>query len=473
MDRAPVLTNVRWLAAANLAVRPVWFLFLLFSSRLLGPVEFGRTMFAISFVTLVGVLFEGGVDVLVVRRLSTRSEQYPAFLAHSSLFKLVGAGLLAVTAVALTFVVPTGGVPRALIAIAAVYVAFNALMLHFRAVFRAFEVLKYEAYSVLVEKIGVTLICGAVLLVSRKSGPFLTAYALAYAVGAVFTLVLLVRRLGLPAWRIDTGYLWRDVIRPALPFALMNVFIMVYFRSGTFLLETITGRDELVGYYNAGYRLVESYMLLPSVVVGPLYPVLSRRFRDRESVSGLLFQATRAILFVSMLVTVPLCVFHRQFTALLFGDAYAPAAPVVGVVALTMIPVGLNFVFGTMVAAADRQGRANVFIILVTVLNLAANAVLIPVLGILGAAWTTVATEAVLAFANMWVVRDCFGWREHLLLAARLAAPALAVAALVRWVPEPSVFPLRAALAVLLLLGSYAALKVVAPRDVRRLVGAR
>jgi O-antigen/teichoic acid export membrane protein len=115
-------------------------------------------------------------------------------------------------------------------------------------------------------------------------------------------------------------------------------------------------------------------------------------------------------------------------------------------------------------------GRA---IILVTALNLAANAVLIPRLGILGAAWTTVLTEAVLALANMWVVRDCFRWREHLLLAARLAAPALAVAALVRWVPYPAVFWVRATLAILLLLGSYAALKVVVPRDVRRLVGTR
>jgi hypothetical protein len=314
LERAPVLTNVRWLAAANLAVRPVWFLFLLVSSRLLGPVEFGRTMFAVSFVTLVGVLFEGGVDVLVVRRLARSGSIRPPGPLQP--LPLAGAAILAVTAASPA--VLTGGGPRSP---SRPSTAFNSPA-PFRAVFRAFEVLKYEAISVLVEKIGVTLICGAVLLVSRESGPFLTAYALAYGVGVVFTLVLLVRRLGLPAWRIDTRFLWGEVLRPALPFALMNVFIMVYFRSGTFSWgpSPVRRAGGLLQRGPAG-RVLHAAAWCGGAPAG--FPGASRVGRVRPRL-----QATRAIL-LSQCWSRFHFVFHQSFTALLFRTP-TRRRPVVG-----------------------------------------------------------------------------------------------------------------------------------------------
>ena len=82
------------------------------------------------------------------------------------------------------------------------------------------------------------------------------------------------------------------------------------------------------------------------------------------------------------------------------------SASVLALIAITMIPVALNFVMGTLVAAAGRQPRANVFIVVVTAANLALNAMLIPRWGVNGAALTTLATEVLLAAASAWVTRD-------------------------------------------------------------------
>ena len=320
IERQPIRSNIRWLAAANLAIKPVWFLFLLFSARRLGADEFGRTMLALSFVSILTSMLDGGIDIHVIRRLSAEPAAYPRLAAHSYTLRALGAVAVAIVTLALSAfrgIVPVG-LPLILPALA--FVLFNNLMTHARAIFRAFEVMRYEAISIMVEKGLVAALCLVPLLLAPRAGGYLLAYAVAYGLTAALTLGIARRVAGPLQGPVEAKYLWSGVLKPALPFALMNLFTIVYFRSGTLLLSYLTGRDDLVGHYNAGYRLVESFMLFPTIVTGPLYPVMARRYREGVALSPLLLTAARAILLVSLAITLPLALFHREFTALLFGS---------------------------------------------------------------------------------------------------------------------------------------------------------
>jgi O-antigen/teichoic acid export membrane protein len=276
------------------------------------------------------------------------------------------------------------------------------------------------------------------------------------------------RALGPVRGPVEPGELWRGVLRPALPFALMNVFTIIYFRSGTLLLAYLTGRDDLVGHYNAGYRLVESFMLFPTIVTAPLYPVLARRHGEGDALSPLLADAARVILLVTLAIVLPLALYHAEFTALFFGDGYRAAAPAVGIVVLAMLPVGMNFVFGSMVAAGGRQPRGNVFIGAVTVLNVLLNLAAIPRWGAAGAAAVTVLTELALVGANAWVVRDYVRWRELRATAGRLALAAGVATAAGLAAGARLVFPLGPVVVVLALGAAAFALRLVTAAEVRR-----
>jgi O-antigen/teichoic acid export membrane protein len=470
IHRQSIRSNVRWLAVANLAIKPAWFLFLMLSARLLGAEEFGRTMLALSFVSILATILDGGVDIHVIRRLSAEPRDYPRLAAHSYPLRVVSA--LAVAAVTLGLcafhgIVPVG-LPLILPALA--FVLFNNLMNHTRAFFRAFEVMRFEAISIMVEKGAVIALCLVPLLLAPRAGNYLLAYAVAYGATAVVSLIMARRLAGPLQGPVEVTHMWKGILKPALPFALMNLFTIIYFRSGTLLLSYLTGRDELVGYYNAGYRLVESYMLFPTIVTGPLYPVMARRHAEGVALSPLLLAATRAILLVSLAITLPLTLFHREFTTAFFGRGYGAAAVSVGIVVLAMIPVGMNFVFGSLVAASGRQPRGNVFIIVVTVLNVLLSLVAIPRAGAAGAAAVTVLTELALMSANLWVVRDYIQWVECRRLAARLAlAVAVAVAAGVL-LGARLAFPLGPALTVATFGAAAFVLRLVTLEDARHLI---
>jgi O-antigen/teichoic acid export membrane protein len=209
-------------------------------------------------------------------------------------------------------------------------------------------------------------------------------------------------------------------------------------------------------------------MLFPTIVTGPLYPVMARRHAEGDALSPLLVDAARVILLVSLAVVLPLALFHEEFTALFFGGGYRAAALPVGIVALAMLPVGMNFVFGSMVAASGRQGRGNVFIFAVTVINVLLNLAAIPRWGAAGAAAVTVLTELALVTANTWVVRDYVRWERVRGPAWRTAlAAAVAVAAGVA-VGHRLVFPLGPAVVVVALGAAAFALRLVTWQEVRR-----
>ena len=470
IERQPIRSNMRWLALANVAIKPAWFVFLLVSTRRLGADEFGKTMLALSFVFILSSIFDGGIDIHVIRRLSADPPAYPRLAAHSYTLRVLSALAVALVTFALSFIHGTVPVGASLILPALAFVLFNNVMLHARAIFRAFEVMRFEALSIIVEKGAVIAFCLLPLILAPRAQNYLLAYAAAYGVAALVTLLMSRRVAGPLKGPVEARELWHGVLKPALPFALMNLFIIVYFRSGSLLLSYLTGRDDLVGHYNAGYRLVESYMLFPMIITGPIYPVLARRFGEGIRLSPLLLAAARGILVISLAITLPLTLFHREFTTLLFGQGFSAAATSLGIVVLAMIPVGMTFVFGSLVATSGRQPRGNVFILIVTVANVLLNLVAIPRFGAAGAAAVTVLTELGVMSGNMWVVRDFVRWEDFGRLVARLAlAVAIALGAGLS-LGTRLAFPLGPALTVSVFGAACLGLRLVTWEDARRLI---
>ena len=469
MARQSIVQNIRWLGGANLAVKPLWFLFLLFSTRLLGPEEFGKFMYAIAYVSVIGVFFEGGIDIFTMRELASDETRLSRFLPHTILMKLASGILVgAVVSVSIYFwgMTETSGT---LILIAIGYNIFNSFMIHFRFVFRANEMMHLEAKSIVVEKLSVVILCGLALWWGANAKLFSLAYTLAYLVGCLVTSILVLTKFEIPAFRIDPAYLWRKVLLPALPFGLMGIFMIVYFRAGTLMLQALTGRADYVGFYNAGYRLVEAFVLFPSIIVMPLYASFARRGELKDSVRDLLTNAARIIAIISAFIAIPIYIYDKEFTLLFFGDKFAEAAPSVGILVLAMIPVGMTWLFGSLIGAVGRQGKLNVFIFAITICNLVANFFLIKWQGIVGAALVALVTEGAMALACIWLSRD-YGIVNRLVAIIAKSLLPLPIILAFRWLcPGIVPFYLELVIVILVIAGAYLLLRLIRIEEIKRL----
>lgn len=388
--------------------KPAWLVFFLLSARLLGPIEFGKFMYAISYVSIFSVFLEGGIDIFTVRNLASNSVEQSKFLIHTFTIKVFSNLIVCIMVVASLLVIKDASTSWGIILLTLLYSAFSSLTNHIRYIFRGYEIMRYEGVSILLEKVLVILFCGFILLLSRVAFSFMVGYSFAYAILFLITLWILRRQIILPQWEIDWHYLWDQVLREALPYGFAALFMIIYFRSATIFIMALTHSDKLVGFYNAGYKLVEAFVLFPSIIIAPIYPAFARGQHNKNSINQLLLHSTRAVLLISAFIAIPIFVFKDEFTNLLFGDEFMPAASCIGLVVLSMIPIGFTWVYGSLVGAIGRQGRANYFILCATLLNLLLNFLLIPILSIQGAAITTFLTELMIAISNIWIVRDYF-----------------------------------------------------------------
>lgn len=468
--RQSILTNVTWLAAGNILVKPLWFVLLLLTARLLGAAEFGQFMLAISFASVASVVLEGGIDVLTIRELSISPAEFDSFFGHTSIYKVLSGIVSGIGAIIVAFILRMGNEIIVLVCMAALYSISNALLLHFRSVFRAFEILKYEAVSMIIEKSSVIFLCGGILLLHFGVRAYMLGYVVAYCLTSVLTFVLVLKRIAIPRWKFDFRYFWDRILRPALPFAILSLFTIIYFRSGTLMLGILTGKEEYVGYYNAGYRLVESFMLFPTIIVAPIYPVISRNREDTEKVKRVLSEASRVLLLIGTAVAFPIFIFRNETTLLLFGQGYKLAIPSVGVLAFTMIPISMNFVAGTVVAALGRQTKSNIFVLVVTLVNVVLNYILIKQMAAYGAAVTTVITETLLAICNLIIVGDYISWPRLLNLFAKSLLPAACAWAVLQTPVHHLEFSIRLAITLFVMVGGYFLVKLVTVNDVRRLL---
>jgi O-antigen/teichoic acid export membrane protein len=164
----------------------------------------------------------------------------------------------------------------------------------------------------------------------------------------------------------------------------------LYFRIDVFLVQASQG-TAAVGLYNAVFRLVEALRLFPAAVLAVALPVIFQATsRDvLVKLSSILTAAAvvaSAVLWVSADTAIPL----------LYGARYATAVPAFRVLLLAFPLMSLNYALTHQLIGWHGHRTYAVMCGVALIFNVGVNLELIPLKGIVGAAWSTVATELVI-----------------------------------------------------------------------------
>lgn len=168
---------------------------------------------------------------------------------------------------------------------------------------------------------------------------------------------------------------------------------VIYLRIDIVMLERLRGVDE-AGLYAVAARVSEIWYVIPVVIAGSMFPALwSRRTdasahaRGLQSGFDLLFAIALAIALLMQWCAGPL-------VELLFGARYAPSAAVLVVHIWAGVFVFMRALVSRWLLGEDLLQFSLVTHLAGALINVAANLVLIPRHGALGAAWATVLSYA-------------------------------------------------------------------------------
>lgn len=195
--------------------------------------------------------------------------------------------------------------------------------------------------------------------------------------------------------------------RATVPITVGSGFSTIYGRLDSWLVGLL-GAGGSVGLYAAAYRITDS-VRLPAHAAGAVLLADAQR----AGKEGPALARRRACRYAAVMVLpgILLVVVAEPLMRTLFGTDFAVAAPVLRILALSVVASAVVSVLGPFVAVRGGN-RFAISVGAVTSVNLVANFLLIPHLGAAGAAWANLLSESVLACLFLWVISDG-GGRER------------------------------------------------------------
>jgi O-antigen/teichoic acid export membrane protein len=397
-----------WKLGSDLLGRLLQYVLLWSAARSLSQADFGDFTFALSIGFMLAQVADFGLQLYVQRELARLAvpgaTSPPYFSDQVAAGRLVGGGLaikagLSVAAMlliaALVALEPVGN-KGALLLVGLSMVLGTALDYHSYC-FRAIGKLRYEAAANLVSR-AVNLTLGVALLV-LGTGVWGLALAgnIAMLAGLTFSYMRL-RKYVRPVWRPDWAY-WRRSMGQPTAVGIGIIFSIISFRVDNLLIAPTVGREGLA-VYNVAYKLFEPSLIVPAVVLAATFPLLSQAAGvvalGTAKLREVLGQTLGMLALLGAGAGLLLIVVAMPLVGLLYGQEYATSAPVLQLLALACLPMFINYGLTHALIAVDKPRLYAAFTLAALFVNVAANLVLIPRLGVAGAAVATVATEVAL-----------------------------------------------------------------------------
>jgi len=415
-------------------------LFTIFIARELGTEGFGAFSFALALASILVIVGEMGLPKMVVRELSNHKEDVAKYIGDLTILRLI-AGLASMGIIALIIAftprAPDTRIPLFLIGLS--LLVFTGLRRFFDAIFQAFEVMKYQALVDMVD-ILLTFGVGTALLFS---GYGLMGIAFAMMVGATISMamdfIILTRKLGKPVFSFDLAF-WKRMVIGALPFGVIGVLTFLFGYSNTVLLSLFKG-DEQAGLFSSAYRVIWMLAIIPATCMTAVFPFLARIGKSSD---GRHKDAIRLVVKYLACLSLPftglLAIYAHQIISAVYGKSYTGASPALWI--LAAIPL-FSFAYIPLIDLMNSQYKQRfsvIAILLCAAINTGLCLILAPLLGLVGAAVSTLVAEACLFGMTIF-----FSWR-HLRVSPRifnLWKPLLASAtAALAFLPLRNVLPL-------------------------------
>jgi O-antigen/teichoic acid export membrane protein len=177
------------------------------------------------------------------------------------------------------------------------------------------------------------------------------------------------------------------------------------FRSDAFLLNALVG-VRATGIYSVTAGLAETLWYIPNALGTVMF---SRAVDPGEDAAGTAVRLTRITVAITALLAVPTFLLGPRMVALLYGRPFADAGVALrwilpGIVAYSVVAVLSRYVVGR-----GRPGTATLVMVGGLAVNITANLLLIPVLGIRGAAASSSISYTCTAIAMVLVFRRLSG----------------------------------------------------------------
>jgi len=407
---ASIIKNTSALFIAHLIGRVISFGLLILLPQYFNEQELGAYIWVAAFTNMMVIFAELGMQTPLVREITIAPAKAQIYISNALAMRLILSVITLVMMVGIAYLFGLSQETVFMVYILGLAEIVYSIAQIFRSTFRAFEEMKFEALVVLTERILVIL----PFIIIRKVGErffysnigefnlktFCITILIARVVHLLLSFGIMEGKFARLSFKLSLGF-FRMLLFQSLPFAMGNIFYLIYFRIDTVMLARLSPDGQLaVAWYGLAYGLVIALTIIPGAYMGAAFPVISRALKkwdlEQSDFQNLYTRSFKLMFILALPISLSLSLLTENTVSLFWPRKIYSTSTIDAALNILSWAGGLiflNTVLTTVLRAADKRAVFTTLTGTGLVFNILLNLYLIPRYSHRGAAIAMVLTE--------------------------------------------------------------------------------
>ncbi len=391
MTKNRVVSNASWIIGCKIVKAILTMIVTMITARYLGPSNYGLISYAASIVTFVAPIMKLGFDFTLVHEIVNNKDKEGRIIGTAMFLNLCSGFICILGIVAFTYIANRD--EKDTIIVCTLY----SILLLFQAVemiqywFQAKLQSKYSAIAMLIAYIFVTIFQIFLLVTQKSVYWFALSNSIDFGLIAIM-LILQYYKLGGQKLSIDLK-IGKNMFRKSKYYIVSNLMVTIFAQTDKIMLKLMVD-NEAVGLYSAATTCACMASFVFAAIIDSARPSIfeSKKISHTQYENGLVLLYS-VITYVSIAFSLILTIFAPLIIHIMYGSGYTQSIQVLRIVVwfTTFSYLGT----ARLIWIISEQKEKYLWIINLSgaLMNIIINLLLIPSIGVLGAAIASLITQ--------------------------------------------------------------------------------
>ena len=406
------ITNLALLILLNLLIKPFWFFGIEVGvQNRVGEEMYGFYFSLFNFAFILNILLDLGINNFNNRAIARDHDKLKDHLAAIIPLKLilflVYAGVVLATGKAV------GYSPEQfrMLWVLVLNQFLASFILYMRTNISGLQYYRTDSILSVMDRSLMILFTGLLLWGNVTDEPFriewfVYAQTLSYSLTLVTVAAIVRYRSGAFFSRINLPGSLR-VLKMSYPFALLILLMSLFNRIDSVMLERLleNGKEQ-AGIYAQSFRFFDAASQFSLLFATLLLPMFSRMISIKQEVNDLVRVALPLLMVAGLTVAVSCNFYNEEIIDLLYHHPSSSSSTIFGILMVGFVFVSTSYIYGTLLTANNNLWQLNLVAGITVLINVTLNLVLIPRHMALGAAISSLASQAFYAVTQLVLSRS-------------------------------------------------------------------
>ena len=418
MNNIKIVKNASWIIVSKVLQSIIGLLVSIFTARYLGPSNYGLISYASSLVGFVSPIAFLGINNVLVQELTTRPEYEGEIMGSSIIMSIISAVCCIIGIYIFIFFVDAGNTETIIVCV------LYSLILLFQALdliqywFQAKLMSKYSSLVVLFSFILISIYKIFLLIFQKNVYWFAIANTIDYLMISI-CLIILYFKLG--GKKLSFSYqMCKDIFSKSKHFIITGLMISIFAQTDKIMLKLMIG-ETYTGFYSAAVSCATMVSFVYAAIIDSFRPVLFKNYEQDIDLFELnLKRLYSIVIYLSLVQSIFMTLLAKPIINILYGNDFINSINSLRIICWYVTFSYMGSVRNIWILCKNKQKYLMLINLSGAIINVILNLVLIPRMGINGAALASLITQFFTNFFIAYIIKPISDNNKYILQALNL-----------------------------------------------------